>query len=453
MTELFSSQNKALLRMYLGKLIKKKFNKTLENYQNLDSLLQNSIKQVNETIPDKSIVEINKEILKITFVKLREQENMEKLLSRNYEKTPEISNITQPNSLGEIPLQAPLQQPMEPLTITSDTLQNNGTILDYRNDLDSKPPGNVSFNDNSNENLPNANDVYDNILQQRKREDENIYSNQKKDSEEAMSWLSQKQSQNNESNNQTQGKHGQSNHSQKINEERFILLEQGNTINNRFSFVKTLGFIKSIKIENMILHEKIYKRDDIFGQQQTARLSDYPYIYVEVIINNVSMGKLPCFQTKQRNNKIFLSSCKRLNIDDLVTKIQFLFFNDVNEPLNIEYIVNVAQIHIGSTLTKTRKRLKQSPNEIKNDFLKMDYKYVVYQDDIIEHQDKVRINDDIFDLLGLITIKEDQENMNIILNGKSTGKNTIVLKNMNTINEETKMELITQSPKVYLSIF
>ena len=120
--------------------------------------------------------------------------------------------------------------------------------------------------------------------------------------------------------------------------------------------------------------------------------------------------------------------------------------------MNIEYIVNVSQIHIGSTLTKTRKRLRQTPNEIKNDFLKMDYKYVVYQDDIIEHQDKVRINDDVFDLLGLITIQEDQENMNIILNGKSTGKNTIVLKNMNTINEETKMELITQSPKVYLSV-
>ena len=300
MTELFSSQNKTLLRTYLGKLIQTKFNKSLENYQNLDSLLQNSIKQVNESNPDKSIVEINKEILKVMFVKLREQENMEKLLSRNYEKTPEISNINQPNTSG----QPPLQPPMEPLAIASDTLQNNGTMIDYRNDFDSKPPSNVSFLDNSNENLPNANDVYDNIIQQRKREDENIYTNQKKDSEEAMSWLNQNQTQNsqsnNESNNQTQGKHNSSIHSQKSNEERFILLEQGNTINNGFSFVKTLGFIKSLTVENMILHEKIYKQDNIFGQQQTARLSDYPYIYVEVIINNVSVGKLTCFQTKQR---------------------------------------------------------------------------------------------------------------------------------------------------------
>ena len=473
MTELFSSDNKKILKTYLNKLTQQKFNKSLSSYQNLDSLLQSSIQQINDSNVNQTLVEANKKILSVMFVKLKEQENMEKLLSRNYEKTPELQSqqsqqIQQHPSQSQQQLLSPMtspsmESPLEPFAIASDTLQPNGSTIGYKNDLDSKPPSNVSFLDNSNENLPNASDVYDNIIQQRKREDENIYSTQKKDSEQAMSWLNQNQSQTqsqrqnqrqpNSNNIIQQGNNSSSSHSQNSSEERFILLEQGETLNNGFSFVKTLGFIKSIKLENMILHEKGYKTKDMFGQQQVAKLSDYPYIYVEILINNVSIGECLCFQVKQKNNKIFLSSNETLHVNDLVTKIEFRFFNDKREQLNIEYIVDISDIHIGSTLTKTRKRLFTGEYSILNsDHLKMDYKYIIYNDAILEHHDKIRINDDTFDLLGLIRIEEDDENLNIMFHEKQDSKNTFVIKNTNTIDENTKMEIITQLPKIYLQL-
>ena len=61
-------------------------------------------------------------------------------------------------------------------------LKKPNSNVQYSNNFDSKPPNNVEFSDNKKEteNLPDTKMVYDNIMQQRKYEDEQLYTTQKK---------------------------------------------------------------------------------------------------------------------------------------------------------------------------------------------------------------------------------------------------------------------------------
>ena len=272
MSSIYTNENITLLKGYLNRLTNNKFKKNIQQYEGFDLILKNSLSK-NQNNSD-TLTNLNKKIIADVFNQIRQLESETKFLSRDYEQMP--------------------QMPQKP-----------NSNVQYSNNFDSKPPNNVEFSDNKKEteNLPDTKMVYDNIMQQRKYEDEQLYTTQKKDSEEAMSWLNQhgdNKSTINSQNLQNPQNSSTLTPSVKQNEERYLLLENENGEENRVNFVKTFGYVKKLQIKNLILNDKQLVSYNELKQKNIKNISNNSMLFVEVLINNVSVGSLVCLRRMKK---------------------------------------------------------------------------------------------------------------------------------------------------------
>jgi len=422
MSSIYTNENITLLKGYLNRLTNNKFKKNIQQYEGFDLILKNSLSK-NQNNSD-TLTNLNKKIIADVFNQIKQLESETKFLSRDYEQMPQ-----KPNS-----------------------------NVQYSNNFDSKPPNNVEFSDNKKEteNLPDTKMVYDNIMQQRKYEDEQLYTTQKKDSEEAMSWLNQhgdNKSTINSQNLQNPQNSSTLTPSVKQVEERYLLLENENGEENRVNFVKTFGYVKKLQIKNLILNDKQLVSYNELKQKNIKNISNNSMLFVEVLINNVSVGSLVCFKTDEKNSQLMYTSYDYLTVDDLITKIEFRFFDEKRKELNISYNLSISNIYVGSSLMKSKKRIQSKGVTIDDAFLKMDYKYINYDVEFnVEHDDVVRIQDDNYELLGHIFTDEKDEDFIINTNVKVEERNTLIIKNTNSIDENSQVEILTKSPKFYLHL-
>ena len=469
MNDFFAKHNIELLQSYANKVLQKKYNTTLRSYN--PELLQQIIEEQQNNIVTQPLIEKNKIIL-FHIVKRIEQmktqgvttqgvttqdnemsdiQREQMLLQRNYQ-VPE--NIIKDDNTRH---QLDNQTQIETTSLESINQSNRSQTLDYNDLISQEKPKNINFTINIDDaSFENTKHGYSNILEQRKREEEIIYKKQeqqKENNKKLKSWLNQDvtdvdsqlkvngimiNQQNNNTNNTTRDMF------LKINSitENSIIIEE-----------HPLNAIKTIKFQKIILYNKGSICDSLFEKIYNY-VKDYPYIIIEIFINNTMKQEVTCFQERVCKNQVIFSNNEIITINEGIGKLEIKIFSHLHEPINVETRIEHLFIHTGTTFSKMRKRQKWEIPKFK-ELLTMDMKYISYDTKMYDIQigDKIRIDtsNDLFQVKGILELEDSEDVITIKNNSKENG-NTILLETSEPVQENSQICIETHTPRLYIEI-
>lgn len=466
MNEFYEKSNIELLQNYANKVLQKKYNTTLKSYD--ANLLRQIITEQQNNIVTQPLIEKNKIILfhivkkieqmnnQTNFQSQKENTNNEReqlLMQRNYQ-VPE--NIQRPQTLQQQPdvsmqTQLHLQEETDPQQSFS-----------YSDLISQDKPKNINFtiniDDTSFEDTENG---YSNILQQRKREEEIIYKKQKHEKEnnkEIKTWLKQTNTQTNNIQNNNSNNNNIS--SQMPNKYQIlsqsIFLKIDNITNNSLLMeTHQLDSVKTIQFQKIIVSNKGSKHVSLFETNYTF-IKDYPYITLEIYVNNTLQQEINCFQERVCKNQVIFSNNEIITIQEGISKFEIKVFSPIHEPINVETLLHHTSNYSGTTFSKLRKKQNWDFPKFK-ELLTMDMKYISYDNNIydIQIKDKVRIDSskDLFEVKGILHISESEDVIDIHHNNKNKNNgNTILIETSEPIQENSQIYIESQTPKLYVEI-
>lgn len=469
MNEFYNKSNIELLQNYANKVLQKKYNTSLDSYD--PNLLKQIITEQQNNIVTQPLIEKNKIILfhivkKIEQINIqsnlqeqREKTNTEReqlLMQRNYQ-VPENNQNSQPR-----------QYPSEVSSIQSQPLQQQETdtlqSFNYSDLISEDKPKNINFTINIDDtSFEDTEQGYSNILQQRKREEEIIYKkqeHQKENNKEIKSWLNQESIKTN-----TQLKTSNNNTPYQIPNNyqpsyQSIFLKINNIENNSILVEEhQLNSVKTIQLQKIILSNKGSKHVSLFETIYTY-VKDYPYIKLEIYVNNTLQQEINCFQERICKNQVIFSNNEIIAIQEGISKFEIKIFSPQHEPINVENLLHHTTNYSGTTFSKLRKKQNWEFPKFK-ELLTMDMKYISYDNNIydIQIKDKIRIDtsNDLFEVKGILQINESEDVININHNNKNKNKNknngnTILIETSEPIQENSQIYNESQIPKLFVEI-
>lgn len=458
MNEFYEKSNIELLQNYANKVLQKKYNTSLGSYD--PNLLRQIITEQQNNIVTQPLIEKNKIILFHIVKKIEQmnnQTNLQKqkentdtereqlLMQRNYQ-VPENNQNPQHRQQHQV------QQQQETVTPQS---------FNYNDLISQDKPKNINFTINIDDtSFEDTEQGYSNILQQRKREEEIIYKkqeHQKEHNKEIKTWLNQTNTQTNDmqinnSNNNTLSQIP--NNYQTSSQSIFLKI---NNIENNTLLVEEhqLDSVKTIQFQKIILSNKGSKHISLFETNYTY-VKDYPYITLQIYVNNTLQQEISCFQERVCKNQVIFSNNEIITIQEGISKFEIKVFSPQHEPINVETLLHHTTNYSGTTFSKLRKKQNWEFPKFK-ELLTMDMKYISYDNNIhdIQVKDKVRIDmsNDLFEVKGILQINESEDVIDINHNNKNKNNgNTILIETSEPIQENSKIYIESQIPKLYVEI-
>jgi hypothetical protein len=438
MNEFYEKSNIELLQNYANKVLQKKYNTEQQN-----------------NIVTQPLIEKNKIIL-FHIVKKIEQMNNQS----NLQKQKDNAN----NEVEELLMQRNYQVPENNQNLQHQQVQLQETdphqSFNYNDLISQDKPKNINFTINIDDtSFEDTEHGYSNILQQRKREEEIIYKKQKHEKEnnnEIKTWLNQESTktntQFNNSNNNTLSQ--MPNNYQTSSQSIFLKI---NNIENNALLVEThqLDSVKTIQFQKIILSNKGSKHISLFETNYTY-IKDYPYITLEIYVNNTLQQEINCFQERVCKNQVIFSNNEIITIQEGISKFEIKVFSPQHEPINVEHLLQHTTNYSGTTFSKLRKKQNWEFPKFK-ELLTMDMKYISYDNNIydIQIKDKVRIDmsKDFFEVKGILQISESEDVIDINHNNKNKNNgNTILIETSEPIQENSQIYIESHKPKLYVEI-
>ena len=426
MNVFLSNDNKNLLYELFNELSKKHFQKTIHDIPNFETTYNKISTEISKNYQDSSNIEKNKLVLTRLFNSIKEENKKNSLLKRKYDTVP----------------------------LTKEKINN------HMSEYDNKTPKDVDFTDSSNYETENTDVAYDNILQQREMENKNILTHQKKDSEQAKEWLQQKNTKLNidydsDIKNDTMIELNQQVNKKQVTFKKNITHDSQHFItastieNNNIQFNNTLGYCDNLCINHILIYDNIVHYKNELGLIKKKYISEIPFIFVNIKINNTTISKVPFFQNKMINSLIYFTSKQKIEVKDLITKIELNIFDSYRNKINMNQEIIVEEIYNASVLEKTEKI-----NKIGKEFYNAEYKYIKFNEEecFVNAEDMLEINNKEYSIMGLCKLDiENPQKIFIIETNQEEDYNTIIIKIEDNINKETKIINKSRTPLCLLS--
>ena len=463
MNEFYERSNIELLQNYANKVLQKKYNTTLRSYD--PELLKQIITEQQNNIVTQPLVEKNKIIL-FHIVKKIEQINHQTNLQKQKENTNDEReqllmqrNYQVPENMQQ---QSQVQQPQ--MQGQQQETGNTPQSFNYGDLISQDKPKNINFTINIDDtSFDDTEQGYSNILQQRKREEEIIYKKQQREKEnnkEIKTWLNQENENANTQikntiNNFSNQSSNQSPNNYQISTQSIFLKINNIEENSLLIEEHELDSLKTIQFQKIILGNKGSKHVSLFETNYTY-VKDYPYITLEIYVNNTLTQKIDCFQERACKNQVIFSNNEIITIQEGISKFEIKIFSPQRESINVETLLQHTANYSGTTFSKLRKKQNWGFPKFK-ELLTMDMKYISYDSNIydIQIKDKVRIDrsSDSFEVKGILQINEDEDVIEINHNSKNKNNgNTILIETSEPIQENSQIYIESQTPKLYVEI-
>ena len=214
-------------------------------------------------------------------------------------------------------------------------------------------------------------------------------------------------------------------------------------------FHQNLGNCKKIYIEYILFYDTVLKHKNGLDLIKKKKISDIPFIFVDVQINNNDYQKIPFFQDKTIGNVIYFKSKQKIYVNDLITKLQLNIFDNYQHPINISQEIKIENVIYPNSL-----EMENQTNYNKK-FLDMSYVYLHFEDckELISCEDTIKINDNLYTIIGLCKLLDLSNNKYKIENiNEIEDYNTIVIETENTIRKIDNVLNISRIPMCLINV-
>ena len=209
---------------------------------------------------------------------------------------------------------------------------------------------------------------------------------------------------------------------------------------NIVSFNDNLGLCDTLQLDYIILMDKTLVYDEPFGIKREMRLSQLPYIVVDVHVNGTMMLSTHFFQTKKVDDTILFETNLVLSPNDLVTEIKLVIRNEQGRALDMRHELEVETMIHAPLLTIT--------DQYDKEMYGPEYFYVRVKSGDFKTGDTISTGQELCSIVGTCTTNIRRADNIVITNLTDYEKhNTIILRLNKAFTIETRLLNTSRNPK------
>tara|TARA_R110001599_G_scaffold126360_1_gene299414 strand:- start:769 stop:1656 length:888 start_codon:yes stop_codon:yes gene_type:complete len=234
-----------------------------------------------------------------------------------------------------------------------------------------------------------------------------------------------------------------------ILQERHYFIKANQITENNIIFHKNLGNCSKVYIEYILFYDNVLKHKNGLDLIKKKKISDIPFIFADVQINNNDYEKIPFFQDKTIGEVIYFKSKQKILVDDLVTKLQLNIFDNYQHPINISQEIKIDKVIYPNSLEM------ENQTQHNKKFLDMSHTYLQFIDckELINCEDTIKINDNLYTIIGLCKLVELTNTKHKIENiNEIEDYNTIIIETDNTIRQTDTVANISRIPMCLINV-
>ena len=221
------------------------------------------------------------------------------------------------------------------------------------------------------------------------------------------------------------------------------------SLNERFSQ------FKSVHVSNIALPNRVIKTTNELDIDIQSRISDLPYIYVEIFVNgdqlkaSSSQPKFMYRQDKEVGNYIYFTCNQSISSETnpVVATMALRFYDEHEEPLDITPLIQMETLINGTQITN-----KINKNAKFND-AQLSYIKVKSFGGEFSPNDVIQINDGKYKVVGVCKVNiRDAEHINIEGLNQTKDYNTMIVQLDKEIQMDAKIMNLSRLPMVIVNI-
>lgn len=243
-------------------------------------------------------------------------------------------------------------------------------------------------------------------------------------------------------------------HRQQLNVEEKTLVTK-NIHDNVISLNEKFTNFKSIHINNIALPNKLIKTTNELDIDIQSRISNLPYIYVEIFVNgdllaaSSSQPKFMYRQDKEVGNYIYFTCNQSISSETnpVIATIAMRFYDEHEEPLDITPIIQM------ETLINGKQIVNKINNNAKLNDAQMSYIKVKPFGGEYSPNDVVQINENKYKVVGVCKVNiRDEDNIRIEGLNQTKDYNTMIVQLDKEIAIDAKILNLSRLPMVIVNI-